>query len=203
MAIKLHIVVSFSWCSVLSPSLSGGNMAVEAIIDYEESLAMIRKARNLIVMANETLINSTPTDIDDIMNASLATMAKRLLGTAIQLLSEAEKLYECVNNLLQDVDEVRRVYEGAKNQTQEITNLVIMLACDVNDLARAVLTNEERVNKTLNTIQLNLKVVDLIYELITTMEPILEQNVTRSHSQLDKIEMVTGWVKLTILYNIH
>lgn len=178
--------------SVLSPSLSSGNVAVEAIVDYEKSLAVIQKARNLIITANQTVINSTLTDIND---ESLATMAKRLLNTSIELLSEAEMLlYDIVNNLLPDIYETRRVYEIAKNQTQDITNFVIMLAHDVNDLTRAVLRHKERVNGTLNMIQVKLALVDMIYDSVTSAVLTLQRNVTRSHSQLDRIEMVTGWV---------
>lgn len=161
---------------------------MEAIIDYEDSLTVIQKARNLIVTANETVINSTLTIIN---NESLTIMAKRLLNTAIELLSRAKMQYDIVNNLLPDIDEARIDYERAKNQTQHITNRVITLAYDVNDLTRAVLMHKERVNGTLNMIETKLDLVDMIYESVTSAALTLQDNVTRSHSQLDLIDMVT------------
>ena len=169
-------------------------MAVEAIIDYEKSLEEIQKAHNLIVTANETVINSTLTNIN---YESLATMAKRLLNTSIELLSHAELQYDIVNNLLPDISDARTEYERAKNQTQHITNLVIMLARDVNDLTRAVLMHKDRVNGTLNMIEAKLDLVDRIYESVTRAARTLQRNVTGSHSQLDLIDnMVTEWVNI-------
>ena len=164
---------------------------MEAIIDYEASLAMIQKAHSLILTANETVINSTLTDIN---YESLTTMAKRLLNTAIELLSDAKMQYDIVNNLFPDIHEAGRVYERAKNQTQHITNLVIMLAHNVNHLTRAVMMHKERVNRTLNMIEAKLDLVDTIYDSVTNAARTLQQNVTWSHSQLDLIDMVTRWV---------
>ena len=172
---------------------------MEAIIDYDESLAMIEKALNLILMANQTL-SSTQADIDALLNGSLAATAESLLNTSMELLSEAEMLYDTiVMELLPDVEGAREAYERAKNQTQEITDLAIMLHHDVNVLTYAVSTHEVNLNRNLTLIQDKLNVVNTIYESVTSVEPILEQNITRSQMQLDQIQRVYMNLYTTII----
>ena len=49
---------------------------------------------------------------------------------------------------------------------------------DVNELARAVSMNEEMVNNTLNMVQERLDVVEGIYVYVSSVVPVLEENVT-------------------------
>lgn len=160
---------------------------------------MIEKALNLILMANQTL-SSTQADIDALLNGSLAATAESLLNTSMELLSEAEMLYDTiVMELLPDVEGAREAYERAKNQTQEITDLAIMLHHDVNVLTYAVSTHEVNLNRNLTLIQDKLNVVNTIYESVTSVEPILEQNITRSQMQLDQIQRVYMNLYTTII----
>ena len=65
-----------------------------------------------------------------------------------------------------------------------------MLNHDVNELTQAISMNHDRLNNILNTIQQRLDTVYMIYAYATSVVPTLEQNVTSSQSQLDRIKMV-------------
>lgn len=150
---------------------------------------MIQEASNLTILANQT-VNVTLANINSLMTDGLAATATMLLNTSMELLSEAERLYGVVRGLLQPVSEARLAYERAQNQTQEISDLVIMLSHDVNELTRAVSMNHDVLNTILNTIQQRLDTVHMIYAYVVSVVPTLEQNVTSSQSQLDRIKMV-------------
>ena len=173
----------------MSSSLTSGNEAVEAIIDYEESIALIQEALNLTGIANQT-VNVTLGNINNLMTEGLAAAATILLNTSMEILGEAERLYGVVRGLLQPVNEARQAHERAQNQTQRISDLVIMLNHDVNELTRAISMNRDRLNNILNAIQQRLDTVYMICAYVTSVVPILEQNVTSSQSQLDRIKMV-------------
>ena len=176
-------------CSTLTPSLTSGNRAVEAIIDYDASIAMIQAAFTLIYEANQT-VSSTLADIDDLLTNNLTSITIMLLNTSLELLSEAEELYDTVRGLLLSVDRVRVAYERAENQTQNIADLVIMLAHDVNELAFAVSTNEEFVSRTLDMIQERVDLVEDIYDSAIVAVSILEQNVSSDQIRLNETQMV-------------
>ena len=176
-------------CSTLTPSLTSGNRAVEAIIDYDASIAMIQAAFTLIYEANQT-VSSTLADIDDLLTNNLTSITIMLLNTSLELLSEAEELYDTVRGLLLSVDRVREAYERAENQTQNIADLVIMLAHDVNELAFAVSTNEEFVSRTLDMIQERVDLVEDIYDSAIVAVSILEQNVSSDLIRLNETQMV-------------
>jgi cell division protein ZapA (FtsZ GTPase activity inhibitor) len=162
---------------------------VEAIIDYEESVAMIQEALNLTVLANQT-VNVTLANINNLMTEGLVATATILINISMEILGEAERLYDITRGLLQRVNEARQAYERAQNQTQQISDNVIMLNHDVNELTRAVSMNHDRLNDILNTIQRRLDTVYMIYEYVKSVVPVLEQNVTSSQSQLGRIKMV-------------
>ena len=173
----------------MNSSLTSGNEAVEAIIDYAESVAMIQEALNLTGIANQT-VNVTLGNINNLMTEGLAATATILLNTSMEILGDAERLYGVVRGLLQRVNETREAYERAQNQTQQISDLVIMLDHDVNELIQAISMNHDRLNNILNTIQQRLDTVYMIYAYVISVVPTLEQNVTSSQSQLDRIKMV-------------
>ena len=173
----------------MSSSLTSGNEAVEAIINYDESIAMIQEALNLTVLANQT-VNITLANINNLMTEGLTATAMMLLNTSMELHNEAERLYGVIRGLLPVVSEARQVYERAQNQTQQISDLVIMLRHDVNELTHAISMNHNILNTILNAIQQRLDTVHMIYAYVINVIPVLEQNVTSSQSQLDRIQMV-------------
>lgn len=173
----------------MSSSLTNGNEAVEAVIDYGESIAMIQEALNLTILADET-VNGTLAMINDLMTEGLAATATMLLNTSMELVNEAERLYAIIRGLLPAVDEARQAYERAQNQTQQILNLAIMLNHDVNELTRAISMNHDILSNVLNDIQQRLDAVHMIYAYVISMVPDLEQNITSSQLQLDQIQMV-------------
>ena len=175
--------------SILSSSLTSGNEAVEAIIDYDESIAMIQEALKLTILANQT-VNITLANINSLMTEGLAATATMLLNTSMELLSEAERLYGVIRGLLQPLSEARQAYERAQNQTRQISDIVIMISHDVNQLTRAISMNHDTLNDILNTIQQNLDTVHMIYAYVISVVPVLEQNFISSQSQLDRIQMV-------------
>ena len=163
---------------------------MEAIIDYDESITMIQEAFKLTVLANET-ISGTLANISDLMTDGLAATAAMLVNTSMELLDEAERLYGVIRELLPAVDEARQAYERAENQTLQISNLVIMLSHDVNELTRAVSMNHVMLNNILNTIQERLDIVYMIHEYVISVVPVLKQNVNNSQVQLDEIQGVS------------
>ena len=173
----------------MSSSLTSGNEAVDAIIDYDESIAMIQEALNLTTLANQT-VNVTLANINNLMTEGLTVTAMVLLNTSMELHNEAERLYGVIRGLLSAVSEARQAYERAQNQTQQISDLVIVLSHDVNELTRAISMNYDILNNILNAIQQRLDIVHMIYAYVISVVPILEQNVTNSQSQLDRIQMV-------------
>ena len=175
--------------SILNSSLTSGNEAVKAIIDYDESIAMIKEALNLTILANQT-VNDTLANINSLMTEGLAATATMLLNTSTELLSEAERLYDVIRGLLQPLSEARQAYERAQNQTQQISDIVIMISHDVNQLTRAISMNHDTLNVILNAIQQNLDTVHMIYAYVISVVPVLEQNFTSSQSQLERIQMV-------------
>lgn len=150
---------------------------------------MIQEALNLTGIANQT-VNVTLGNINNLMTEGLATTATILLNTSMEIFGEAERLYGVVRGLLQPVNEARQAHERAQNQTQQISDLVVMLNHDVNELTHAISINHDRLNDILNTIQQRLDTVYMIYVYVTSVVPTLEQNVTSSQSQLDRIKMV-------------
>ena len=173
----------------MSSSLTSGNEAVESVIDYDESTAMIQEALNLTVLANQT-VNGTLSIINDLMIEGLAATATMLLNTSVELLDEAERLYAIIRGLFPAVDEARQAYETAQNQTQQILNLAIMLSHDINELTRAISMNHDVLNNILNGVQQRLDTVHMIYAYVISVVPVLERNVTSSQLRLDEIQMV-------------
>lgn len=162
---------------------------MEAIIDYDESIAMIQEALKLTILANQT-VNITLANINNLMTEGLAATATMLLNTSTELLSKAERLYGVIRGLLQPLSKARQAYERAQNQTQQISDIVIMISHDVNQLTRAISMNHDTLNDILNTIQQNLNTVHMIYAYVISVVPVLEQNFTSSQSQLERIQMV-------------
>lgn len=179
--------------STLTSSLTSGNRAVEAIIDYDTSLSMTQKALDLTTAANQT-VKSTLISISALSNNGVSTIAEILLNTSMELLSEAEQTSDIVMELISAVSMVRYAYRRAVNQTQEITNLTIMLNRDANALAQAVSTNEGFINSILNTIHMSLDIVEDIYDSTVNIIHILEQNFTRAQLELNTTEMVSSFI---------
>lgn len=179
--------------STLTSSLTSGNRAVEAIIDYDTSLSMTQKALDLTTAANQT-VKSTLISISALSNNGVSTIAEILLNTSMELLSEAEQTSDIVMELISAVSMVRYAYRRAVNQTQEIANLTIMLNRDANALAQAVSTNEDFINSILNTIHMSLDIVEDIYDSTVNIIHILEQNFTRAQLELNTTEMVSNFI---------
>ena len=176
--------------STLTPSLTGGNEAVERIMEYDESIRVIDKGLDLITMANQSIL-SVLADINAVMPDTLSNTAAILLNTSTELLSNAESLSDVVTTrLLPNVTKAMEVYELSENQTQILLDFVAVLYRDLNELTRAVSTNKDTVYGTLTAVQETLEVVEEIYESVSGVLPVLEENVTSGQLQLKEVQRV-------------
>ena len=144
----------------------------------------------MTILSNRT-VNGTLAGINDIMIESLATTATRLLNTSMEFFDGADMLYGDLRGLLPAVDEARQAYELAQNQTQLISDLLMMLCHDVNELTRAVSMNHDVLSETLSRAQDTLDTLYMRHDYIASVITVLNINISNSESQLDGIQLVT------------
>ncbi len=179
--------------STLSPSLSAGNSAVSAIIDYMDTIALIQQAANITTITAATLeqVQATLSDLD---NQTFEEEAANQLVTAEAQLAETQSLVETVSNLTQAFENATNLVEMDTNETSRVALDVIALRQKVNDLSTAAMFLN--VNNT-SSLSRNIAEVEAMQAGLIERVPPLLADIAVSTALVEEAQMVSWWCTAT------
>lgn len=122
--------------STLNASLNSGSSAVNAIIDYSNTITTINQALNLSSTTNST-IQSLLENVTELMVDQLQSRASSLLATSEGLLIMAQRVNTSVALLLPAVATARFQVMLAENRSRDAAQLALALGVEVERLRMA------------------------------------------------------------------
>lgn len=123
-------------CSTLNASLNSGSLAVNAIIDYSNTITTINQALNLSSTTNST-IQSLLENVTQLMVDQLQSQASSLLATSEGLLIMAQQVNASVALLLPAVATAQFQVMLAENRSRDAAQLALALGVEVEQLRMA------------------------------------------------------------------
>lgn len=176
--------------STLTSSLTTGNNAVGAIIDFMTTISTIEEALNITNAINAT-IQQLRESINDLMVDSLEDEANDLLENSRNYQSEASNILKTVANLSLAIFNAKNQVDSDRNETNRIYFKVRDSRHLVNGLQIAAGMFSSDVSQTLNYIDTKLTTIDNNYLFISTIVPDLLTDVVESLALVNETQNVS------------